>query len=235
MIKEITVAGIKLNNYTVLENLIQIGENMGANLFTSIQEISMNHLLLAQEDVRIKNVIESVGITVIAETGILDAVGQTTIFRKHEIENREFFFQLMRLLERNKFSVYVLAETVEELDATCEYLEDEFSRLRLVGRTAMEENTDADEKIVNEINMLAPDMILSILPSPRQEYFFEEYKSMFGAKIWYAVGSGKIISEKLSFGARVMKYIGQQKLKSYVKKEEIQNHKKVESEDDTNE
>ena len=39
MIKEITVAGIKLNSYTALENLTQIGRRLDNNVFTTVQEI----------------------------------------------------------------------------------------------------------------------------------------------------------------------------------------------------
>ena len=41
MIKEIIVAGIKLNSYTALENLTKIGKRMDNNVFTTVEEVYM--------------------------------------------------------------------------------------------------------------------------------------------------------------------------------------------------
>ena len=176
MIKEITVAGIKLNSYTALENLTQIGNNLDNRIFTTVEEIYMRTLLLAKEDEKVKDVIEALDVTVIAENGVWDAVGENTSLRRKEIERREFFFQLMRILERNKYSVFVLGETESEITQTCDYIAEEFPRLNVVGTTALEECGGADEGIINNINLLAPDVIISVLPSPKQEHFLAENK-----------------------------------------------------------
>lgn len=221
MIKEITVAGIKLNNYSALENLTHIGNNMDNNVFTRIEEVSMKTLLLAKEDEVVKETIEAMDITVIAETGILDAVGQNTILRKREIERRDFFFQLMRILERNGYTVYILGETVKEVESASQYLKDEFSRLKLVGGKATEEVAGADEGIVNAINMVAPDVIVSILPSPMQEYFFSEHKSMIFTKIWYGIGADKLTGGKHTLGAQILKWLREKKLRNIIEREEV--------------
>lgn len=46
--------------------------------------------------------------------------------------------------------------------------------------------TDA---MVNEINALTPDMILSVLPSPDQEHFLMENCEKLSAGLWYGIGS----------------------------------------------
>ena len=62
MIKEIIVAGIKLNNYTAIENLFHMHEYMEKNRFVTVQEIYMKTLLLAQEDEVVKTAIENIDI-----------------------------------------------------------------------------------------------------------------------------------------------------------------------------
>ena len=94
MIKEITVAGIKLNSYTALENLMQISKNLDNNIFTTVEEVYMRTLLLAKEDEVVKDVVEGLDITVIAENGIWDAAEENSSLRRREIERREFFFYL---------------------------------------------------------------------------------------------------------------------------------------------
>ena len=84
MIKEITVAGIKLNSYTALENLTRIGKRLDNNVFTTVQEIDMRTLLLAKEDAVVNEVVETLDVTVIAENGVWDAsksyLGKAKVF-----------------------------------------------------------------------------------------------------------------------------------------------------------
>lgn len=220
MIKEITVAGIKLNSYTALENLTQIGKRLDNNVFTTVQEIYMRTLLLAKEDAVVKDAIEALDVTVIAENGVWDAAGENTNLRRREIEKREFFFQLMRILERNKYSIFVLGEVKEEVEATCEYIAEEFPRLKVLGTKAVEECVGADEGIINDINMLAPDVIISVLPSPMQERFLIEHKSMMSTRLWYGIGNGKIAGQKHSLKYVILKQLRKYKLMNYVKAEE---------------
>lgn len=219
MIKEITVAGIKLNSYTALENLMHIGKNLDAHVFTSIEEVYMRTLLLAKQDPVVKQVIEEMDVTVIAENDVWDAAGENTTLRRREIEKREFFFRLMHILERNKYSVFVLGNAQQEVVQTCEYIAGEFTRLNVVGAKALEECVGADEGIINDINMLAPDVIISILPSPMQEHFFAEHKSMLSTRLWYGIGSGKILRQKHSLKFLLLNKFRKYKLMNYVKDE----------------
>lgn len=219
MIKEITVAGIKLYNYSVMENLSQIAKNLNTNVFTTIEEIHMKTILLAKEDESVKETLESVDVTVIADVGILDAVGESTILRKAEIERRDFFFQLMKILERNGHTVYVLGEQEKEVEEACQYIRDQFPRMKMVGANALEESAGAEAGAVNEINMAAPDVIISVLPSPRQEHFLKEYKSMILTKIWYGIGAEKIKGHQYTFGAKFAEFMRRMLFKNYVKEE----------------
>ena len=150
MIKEITVAGIKLNSYTAMENLMQIGKRLDNNVFTTVEDIYMSTLLLAKEDEEVKETIEALDVTVIAENGVWDAAGENSSLRRKEIEKREFFFRLMQILERNKYSVYVLGDAGNEVKQTCEYITEEFPRIKIAGTVALEECTSAEEGIIND-------------------------------------------------------------------------------------
>ncbi|MBQ2705964.1 MAG: WecB/TagA/CpsF family glycosyltransferase [Agathobacter sp.] len=219
MIKEIIVAGIKLNSYTALENLMHIGKNLDNRIFTTVEEIYMRTLLLAKEDEVVKKVVEEMDVTVIAENGVWDAAGENTTLRKREIEKREFFFHLMQILERNKYTVFVLGGAQQEVAQTCEYIAEEFSRLNVVGAKALEECVGADEGIINDINMLAPDVIISVLPSPMQEHFLADHKAMLSARLWYGIGSGKITGQKHSLKILLLKKLRKYKLMNYIKNE----------------
>ena len=221
MIKEITVAGIKLDNYTVKESLIMIDKAFYENRFTTVEEIGMRTIFLAQENETIKNLIEGLDITVISEVGILDVAKENTQQRKYEIEGNEFFFQLFKRIERNNKSIFLLGETLEEINKAKEFISDEFSKIRFVGEVAICE-TDVEEKVINDINMQHPDVILSVLPSPIQEQFLANHKDKLLANLWYGVGDGKFAKRKHRFTAMLIKLFRVKKLSKYIKKYEEQ-------------
>ena len=212
MIKEFTIAGIKLNSYTALENLTRIGEKLDKHIFTTVEEIYMRTVLLAKEDETVKEVVEALDVTVIAENGVWDAVGANTSLRRREI-------QLMRILERNKYSIFVLGEDNQEITRTCEYIAEEFPRLNVAGMVALAECSGAEEDIINDINTIAPDVILSVLPSPVQEHFLAHHKGMLSTRLWYGLGSGKIAGQKHSLKIMFLKKLRKYRLMNYVKDE----------------
>ena len=214
MIKEIIVAGIKLNNYTALENLTQISKNLENNVFTAIKEVYMSTLLEAKEDDMVKKALEMADITIISEVGILDAVGESTIFQRHEIEKREFFFQLMKVLSRGGFTVYILGDDEKEVEQAVDYISEEFPHLKIIGAELLGEEA---ESVVNEINMAAPNVIISVLHTPLQERFFVENRAMLSAKIWYGMGNGRIAGQKHSWKYSLLKKIRKYKFMHYVK------------------
>ena len=180
----------------------------------------MKTVLLAKEDQTVKETLEALDITVIAEAGILDAVGQATILRKAEIERREFFFQLMRIFERNGHTVCILGDDTVEMDKTVQYLREVFPRLKVIGTQIIKPGVHMEDKVINDINMLAPDVVLSVLSSPMQEYFLKKYKLMLFAKIWYGVGSQRITGMKLTMLARIKKFFNKHMFKRYVERQE---------------
>lgn len=94
----------------------------------------------------------------------------------------------MKRVERNHQTVFVIGDTTEHVEKTCAFYQSilenarswEQKRLKTVG------GTDA---MVNEINALTPDMILSVLPSPDQEHFLMENCEKLSAGLWYGIGS----------------------------------------------
>ena len=101
MIKTIDFAGIVLDNYSVRETIMNVEKNMSDQGFHTIEEVNMDTLMQAETDEVIKDALQMAEHTVIAEAGILDAVGAGSYQRRHEIEHHDFFYELMKRIERN--------------------------------------------------------------------------------------------------------------------------------------
>ena len=189
MIKRIDFAGIQLDNYTVRETIMNVEKTMSDHGFHTIEEVNMDILMMADSDEIVKTALSSVEHTVIAENGILEAVGADTYQRRHEIEHHDFFYEMMKRIERNHKTVFIIGDAAEHTQRVSEYLQSEYSKCEIVGAEALEDCNGATDAMVNEINSMDPDIILSILPSPTQEHFLMDNYEKLSAGLWYGVGS----------------------------------------------
>lgn len=216
MIKKINIAGIQLDNYSVRESIMDVEHSVETPALYTVLEVTMNTLLHAQTDEKITEVLESVSQTVIAESGILDAADWGSSQRKREIETHAFFFELLKRLERNHKRLFILGNTVEETDRIYDMILDEFPRTEVVGLADLESCMGEEDAIVNEINASDLDVLLSVLPTPKQEYFWLEQKDKISANLWYGMDIEKLEPKRHRFYRWVKKNISRKKLKEHI-------------------
>ena len=171
MIKKIDIAGLQLDNYTVREMIMRVDRRISEKILTTIEEVNMDTLALAEFDEEVKQSLEACDYTVIADEGILRAVSADTLQRRHEIEDHDFFYELFKRLERNDKKIFVIAESQKAVDEAEEFLLGLFDRARISGKGVLDDSPGCSENLVNEINIVSPDVIASFLPSPAQEKF----------------------------------------------------------------
>ena len=73
MIRTIDVAGIRLDNYTVREAIMNLERDMSDHGFHTIEEVNTELLMLAGNDEAVRVALMTMEHTVISETGILEA------------------------------------------------------------------------------------------------------------------------------------------------------------------
>jgi N-acetylglucosaminyldiphosphoundecaprenol N-acetyl-beta-D-mannosaminyltransferase len=196
MIKTIEVAGISLDNYTVREAIMGIEKRFDDHGFHIIEEVNMEMLMMAETDEAVVEALRAAELTVIGEAQILEAVGASSYQRKHEIEHHEFFREMMKRIERNHKTLFIIGGEAEGLAQMKARILELYPRCSIVGTEALSECGGATDNIVNLVNSLAPDVILSIVPHPEQEHFLMQYKDKLSAGLWYGVGKVKPDTDK---------------------------------------
>lgn len=196
MIKKINVAGMEIDNYTVRESILNLDSCISEGGFFTIQEITMNTIMHANANEKVKEALAKVTHSIISDVGILDAVGESTLQRKHEIVDRDFFFEFMKRLERNHYTIFILGDDVLKTQAAHDYIMEEFPRCKIVGMEALENRPGQVETIVNEINVIAPQVVISVLPVPKQELFVLENRDKISTAIWYGIGEALVGQKK---------------------------------------
>lgn len=222
MIKEICVAGVTLDNYTARESLMQMDKAFYEEKFTVVEEVNMRSLFLAGEDGIVKNMIEAADLTVITDAAILEVAGEKSHHRRREIEQNEFFYQFLRRIERNSQRVFLIGNAEEEVVLARDFLEENFPRMQMYGAYALEYCKGDEDSVVNHINGESIDVIISVLSSPRQEYFLADHKDKLSARVWYGVSEGRFVKTKATLGNALIKRIRVKKLMKYIRHYEKQ-------------
>lgn len=212
MVKKINIAGIQLDNDTVRESILRI-EREDAPTFQTIEEISIDMLLMAESDGKLKEVLQSLDYTILSDSGILAVVDQRSMQRIHEIDEHDFYYELMKRMEKKHKNIFILGMSREELEDTKAGILRDFPECNIVGMEALEDCQGTSDSIVNEVNAATPDMVLSVLPTPEQEYFLQEHKGMLSANIWYGIGRIRLDRKEKGLAAGLRNYSNQQKLR----------------------
>lgn len=215
MIKTIDISGIQLDNYPVRESIMQMDKEMVSQTLSTVVEVTMDMLLLAQSDERVRKALESATHTIVIETGILEAAGESTMQRKREIENHTFFFELMKRIERNHKRIFLLGERKAQMEEFEMFLKEEFPRCDVEGIAAIEDCAGTFDSIINEMNAATADVVISILPSPQQQYFLLDNRDRLSASLWYCMD----VSSLTQTGHRILHWI-----RRHIRKKRLEEH-----------
>lgn len=179
---------MKLDNYTVREAMLQTEVFLKNTIMNTVLTISMETLVKTQTDELLKKCIESLDLAIIRDKEILKAAGNISAQRMRETMENEFQKEFMKCASRNNRTVYLMGDVREQVDNLQEYLADNFNKVKIAGTCALAECDGDFDSAINEINIAEPDIILSVVPTPKQEYFLKDHKEKLNAKIWYGLG-----------------------------------------------
>lgn len=214
-----------LDNDTVAEAMVRVEEFLNSTMMNTIEAISMDMLVKTQEDDRLKACIEHLDLTVISDKEILKAAGEISRQRIQETVNNDFFKEFAKRVSGNRRAVFLLGETEEQLDALREFLAEHYSGIQVAGCFGLADCPGDYDMVINEINIAEPDVIMSVLTSPEQEYFLQDNREKLNAKIWYGLGEvysdRKVVSEVAGFARKlIQKGVMHSMISRYNKKEE---------------
>lgn len=201
MSKKIQVLGIEIDNYTIREMMLLLEDYISSEGLHIVQIITPELLLLASEHDQIKEMIDKVDLQVIGDVSILEVVSPSHEQQQSEVQKKELEELFLRSLIRKKKTVYWIGHTEEQLAMFKDYMNENYPDLVLVGQFAGKIEEDDTDYILNDINSVAPDVLLLNLSSPLQENFVFRNRNRFNAKLCICIGlhmKSKFLSRKKS-------------------------------------
>lgn len=219
MIKQIQILGMTFPNYSLRDELQLAQEALRSERLCMFLTMSMQSLMKvsssgSEEE---KSFVEQADLIVVEDPEILSVAGITSNQRIREASDHLFFAELMKRLQRGQQQIYLVASKNAALEKIKEILGERYEKLHIVGQYSIEEYPDDLDRMINEINSAAPDVILSVMPTPAQEEFLMKNRSKLLAKLWYGLGENySLLLEKKGFGWKMKRLIHLGRFKMHV-------------------
>lgn len=107
--------------------------------------------------------------------------------QKIETDYRSFLCLLQSFAEEKK-NIYMVGSKLKSIENFLYYCDLQFPALSVAGTFFREENTK-EANILNDINVVCPDVVLIALPSPLQEKWMQENANKISGKLCIGIGS----------------------------------------------
>ena len=185
MEEKINVFDIELNLLTAKKAMRQVMRYMGGESVSTIELIPMEVLLKGQDDAEWKQALQSVDLLLPSEREILESAEVTDQNAIQDLENNTFVRLFFRYLVKNKKKVFLLTEDEKASKLLKERIETYRKVIQFVGEAVISAQSGSKEAVINMINGVEPDCILSGLSYPWQEKLIAESKALLNARVWF--------------------------------------------------
>lgn len=216
--RKIQLLGITLQDYSVKEAMKRVDQFLSDGKVSAITFVTTDGLMKAQKDELLRDFLSKVDLTIAADVDILKAANIQTKNRMREIENNDFLIEFLKKLVRAKSTIVLLTDTNEKLLELEKHLLEYQSGLRIVAGMSLDQMA-ADDALINQINMLAPNILISEIESMKREEIFEKGRLMLNTEVWLMIKSGMPLVKRRE---NVFRRISQRIFKNTFRKKVLQ-------------
>lgn len=207
MERKIDVCGMQLDNLTADEALRTVKGYFGKGRIYVVTYIYGDLLkqLVQEEELR-QSVQDVTDLTVIGEKAVADVLEEPCQLTDEEMASQTVANRVLQYCTKHQKTVFWLGESEESYETFRAYADKEFTSLRVVGAFAVgdERSVEVEDEVINEINRVYPDVVISKLPASYQEQFIARQKSKLNAQIWLGLSSKTMLtSEPLPTSSKI--------------------------------
>lgn len=220
--KNINLLGMKLQDRYVRESLMMTERFIKKGTAHIILYLTTAVFLEAAKNEDEKEWIEAADVTLWGDTKILEAAEITAKGRYYEVKEKEFLNTFLRRMAKIHKSILVLSDTEEHAQELKAELIEMQNGITIVGTMTIQDIEGNQEKIINEINIIAPTVIMVRMPFPMQQKWLINSRKYMNAGIWIGMPEDfSCISKKEmpveKVGKRILNVLFSRKVNKYKK------------------
>ena len=198
MENRIDIFDIGIDALTAKDTLKKLVQYVESETLNTVEVITLELLIQGQGDQKWKEQMREMDLVLPGERDILDAsekaaglLDDPQSLDGHlmkELEKKLFFKMFLKYLQRSQKKVFLLAGSEEDLSLLDKAVRPYMRGMIRSGSAVLPMDSGRKESIINEINSVEPDCILSVLPYPVQEGFISDAKALLNARVWMGFG-----------------------------------------------
>lgn len=189
MNETIQVLGIQMNNLNAKNALKKVMSYMETEPAQVVEVVTMNTITKFQEQENVDETFEMIDFVLAGDKGILQAAGITEERQLKEVEELLFLKMVLKYFHKNSVSVFLLAQTTEDLQKLEVCMEEDYSNIQILETATMTEQGTSDDMLLNLVNGAEPTCVISALPSPVEEQFVSRNKMLINTRVWLGLGN----------------------------------------------
>lgn len=170
------ILGVKISSTPKSRLLIEIEKEIKSGSKFSITTVGPEILLMAQENTKLKNALNSATFSIPDGVGLKLAEPSLQI-----IKGRELFLDLVKLSAKFNWKVFLLGG----LDNEAKIVSEKYGFYYAGGKDV---NINLTNDLINKINKFNPDLLFIAFSHPDQELFISKYQNKLNAKCIMTVG-----------------------------------------------
>ena len=182
--KNINLLDIRLKDRYIRESLGLAEQFLQKGAAHIILYLTAPVILEAGRDETIKEWIEAADLTLWGDTETLKAAELTAQNRYREVTEKEFIKAFLGRMARGHRSILVLSDTMEHAEALKRELIELQDAITIVGTMELASSEDNVDKLINEINMIAPTTIIARMPFSMQQKWLSRSRAYINTGIW---------------------------------------------------
>lgn len=222
--QKIDLFGMELVDHSLKESLWITDSFLKSGAPSTILFVSAKMLVGADGSDTQKEWIKAADLIVWSDAKVLQQAGIVSKNRIREVENQEYIKEVLKKLGKRKKTIYLLAQSEEQLEKLREDLLHLRNDLLIVGERVVDVD-ESVESLVNEINSKTPTAVISRLPYLEQEKLMVETKKYLCAEVWMALNYQMILNEDRPAALKKLlnnwyHFVFQKLIKKYETKEE---------------
>ncbi|MBQ8189597.1 MAG: WecB/TagA/CpsF family glycosyltransferase [Lachnospiraceae bacterium] len=194
--RKMEVLGITMQDLTLRESMKKVEQFLKERKASTIALITMKGLIIAQDSPVIKEWMSSLDMTIPIDADILRAADIHHHNRINDVEDDAFIVEFLKKMVRQKKTIYLLSQSEAGLKKMEDELKDAQDGLQIIGRCSLESLEHDDDFVINDINLKAPDVLISNLPSPVREEFLANHHMKMSVSVWLMIRADRDLRKK---------------------------------------
>ena len=220
MNNRVNVLDVGVDDCSAKEALKKAIEFLMEGPVSIVEIVTAADLMLLDNQPLMKEAMRDFDMILAGDTAILETNTEFHATSGYDVKKYTFLKLLLHYMHKNRKRVYLLVGDQGADRDILEFLDFHYKGIEIVGMAKLVSEDRSDDMIVNAINGVDADCVISVLEVPLQEDFIMKNKDRLNANLWIGIGKSILPYVKtLPMREKILKYIIQLIFRKKVKEE----------------